>query len=79
MAVQAQMKGGPEHKPLPVPNTDFYQVTETCYGASENAANVTRPRPGVMSRFGPLNPLCPGGPERLRLAESCARRSPARR
>src|SRR5881409_4046019 len=29
MAVQAQVKERPERKPLPPPNTDFYEVTET--------------------------------------------------
>jgi len=27
MAVQAQVKQRPEHKPVPPPNTDFYEVT----------------------------------------------------
>ena len=29
MAAQAQVKERPEHKPLPPPSTDFYEVTET--------------------------------------------------
>ena len=29
MAAPAQLKERPEHKPLPPPNTDFYEVTET--------------------------------------------------
>jgi hypothetical protein len=29
MAAQAHVKERPEHKPLPLPNTDFYEVTET--------------------------------------------------
>ncbi len=29
MAAQTQAKEHPEHRPLPPPNTDFYEVTET--------------------------------------------------
>jgi hypothetical protein len=29
MPAQAQMRERAEHKPLPLPNTDFYEVTET--------------------------------------------------
>jgi len=29
MAAQTQAKERPEHRPLPPPNTDFYEVTET--------------------------------------------------
>ena len=32
MAAQAHVKERPEHKPLPLPNTDFYEVTETLNG-----------------------------------------------
>ncbi len=40
MPTQAQVKERPERKPLPPPNTDFYEVTETL-----NAEEVSNPVP----------------------------------
>jgi alkylation response protein AidB-like acyl-CoA dehydrogenase len=52
MAVQAHVKERPEHKPLPLPNTDFYEVTETLN--AEELALLKQVRAFMKAKVAPV-------------------------